>query len=162
MPDGLTIVFWALAAITVGSGLMVIWLSDLFRAALFLATLFLGVAGLYVILQADFLAAAQVLIYVGAVSVLLIFAIFLTHDVQRGNSPNSLRLPALGIAAIVFLALAGVFLLTPWSVSNETPPATTTAGLADAIFGTWVLPFEVASVLLVAALIGAIALAREE
>ena len=93
---------------------------------------------------------------------LLIFAIFLTHDVQQGNQPNSLRLPALGIAVLVFVALAGVFLLTPWSISSVPPPETTTTGLADAIFGTWVLPFEVASVLLVAALIGAIALARED
>jgi NADH-quinone oxidoreductase subunit J len=162
MPDGLAIAFWALAVLAVGSGVMVIWLRDLFRAALFLATLFFSVAGLYILLQADFLAAAQVLIYVGAVSVLLIFAIFLTHNVQQGNPPNSLRLPALVVAVLVFVSLSGVFLLTPWPVSTEAPPDTTTAGLADAIFTTWVLPFEVASVLLVAALIGAIALAREE
>jgi NADH-quinone oxidoreductase subunit J len=162
MPSALAIAFWVLAIIAVGSGLIVILLRDLFRAALFLATLFLSVAGLYILLQADFLAAAQVLIYVGAVSVLLIFAIFLTHDVQHGNPPNSLRVPALGVALLVFVALVGVFLLTPWPISNEVPPETTTAGIADAIFGTWVLPFEVASVLLVAALIGAIALARED
>jgi NADH:ubiquinone oxidoreductase subunit 6 (subunit J) len=162
MPDALSIAFWALAAITVGSGLMVIWLRDLFRAALFLATLFLGVAGLYVLLQADFLAAAQVLIYVGAVSVLLIFAIFLTHDVQRGNPPNSLRLPALIVALLVFVALAGVFVQTPWPTSADIPPVNTTPALADAIFNKWALPFEAASVLLVAALIGAIVLARED
>ena len=113
MPDALTVAFWVLATIAVGSGLMVVWLRDLFRAALFLATLFLSIAGLYVLLQADFLAAAQVLIYVGAVSVLLIFAIFLTHNVQQGNPPSSLRLPALALAALVFFALVGVFLLTP-------------------------------------------------
>ena len=162
MPDGLTVAFWALAVLAVGSGLMVIRLRDLFRAALFLATLFLSVAGLYVLLQADFLAVAQVLIYVGAVSVLLIFAIFLTHNVQQGNPPNSLRFSALVVAALVFIAVAGVFVQTPWSLSAEAPPPTTTTGLADAFFGTWVLPFEVASVLLLAALIGAIALARED
>jgi len=162
MPDALTVAFWVLATIAVGSGLMVVWLRDLFRAALFLATLFLSIAGLYVLLQADFLAAAQVLIYVGAVSVLLIFAIFLTHNVQQGNPPSSLRLPALALAALVFFALVGVFLLTPWSLSTDAPPTTTTTALADALFGRWVLPFEAASVLLVAALIGAIALARED
>src|SRR5687767_4606824 len=108
MPIGLTIAFWVLAILAVASGLMVVCLRDLFRAALFLATLFLSVAGLYILLQADFLPAAQVLIYVGAVSVLLIFAIFLTHDVQQGNQSNSLRLPALGIAVLVFVALTGV------------------------------------------------------
>ena len=81
----LDVAFWVLAVICVGAALAVVFVRDVFRAALFLILCFFTVAGIYITLNADFLAAVQVLIYVGAVSVLLIFAIMLTRDAKQGS-----------------------------------------------------------------------------
>ena len=93
MEVGIAIAFWILASLAVISSAAVVLLRDIFRASLFLILSFLAVAGIYIILQADFLAVAQVLIYVGAISVLLIFAIMLTRDTQQGNPSNRLSAP---------------------------------------------------------------------
>ncbi|MFC1943974.1 NADH-quinone oxidoreductase subunit J [Chloroflexota bacterium] len=164
------VVFWLLAAAIVGSALAVVLLRNLFHAALLLVLCFFGVAGIYVLLHADFLAAAQVLIYVGAIAVLLIFAIMLTRQVQRGSPFNRLWFPA-GIAAAGLLAtLIYVFRNTNWHtwetnidpLTNEELGNGTTGPLADSLFNSFVLPFEVASVLLLAAIIGAIVIIRNK
>ena len=93
MDVGVAIGFWILASLAVISATAVVLLKDLFRASLFLVLSFLSVAGIYIVLQADFLAVAQVLIYVGAISILLIFAIMLTRDTQTGNPSNNLSIP---------------------------------------------------------------------
>ena len=105
MDVGVAIAFWTLAVLGVGSSLAVVLLRDIFRAALFLVLSFLTVAGIYIILQADFLAAAQILIYVGAISILLIFAIMLTRDIQRGNPSNKFLVPGLFMAGIILSAI---------------------------------------------------------
>ncbi len=102
---GLDIAFWVLAIIGVAAALAVVLLRDIFRAALSLILCFLVVAGIYVTLSADFLAAAQVLIYVGAISVLIILAIMLTRDVQRGSLTNKLRVPAFVVAVLLLAVL---------------------------------------------------------
>ena len=84
----LDVVFWALAGLGVTSALAVVSQKDIFRAALFLIVTFLSVAGLFVLLNAEFLAMVQVLVYVGAISVLIIFAIMLTRNVYDGNQSN--------------------------------------------------------------------------
>ena len=104
------VVFWVLAVANVVAALGVVLLRDVFRAALLLVVVFLTVAGFFVLMNAEFLAVVQVLIYAGAVAVLIIFAIMLTREVQRGNLPNRLQpaavvLPALLLAAMVFVAL---------------------------------------------------------
>jgi len=161
---GLEIAFWILAVVVVAAALAVVLLRNVFRAALSLVLCLLAVAGIYVTLSADFLAAAQVLIYVGGISVLIILAIMLTRDVQRGSPSNKLRIPAL-IVAILFLGAVGFATTnTLWQVSGAAPVEPTTAALAGKLFGEggFILAVEIAAVLLLAAILGAIVLVREK
>ncbi|MDI6814640.1 MAG: NADH-quinone oxidoreductase subunit J [Dehalococcoidales bacterium] len=160
---GLEIAFWVLAIIGIVAALAVVLLRDIFRAALCLVLCFLNVAGIYITLSADFLAAVQVLIYVGAISVLIILAIMLTREVQWGSPSNRLRIPAF-IVAILFLGVVGFALInTPWQVSPLPPLEPTTAALAQRLFGEggFILAVEIAAVLLLAAILGAVVLVRE-
>ncbi|MFH1484847.1 MAG: NADH-quinone oxidoreductase subunit J [Chloroflexota bacterium] len=161
MEVGLAIAFWVLAIVTVVSALAVVALRNVFHAALFLVLCFVSVAGIYVTLNADFLAAVQVLIYAGAIAVLILFAIMLTREVRQGNPSNRLQVPAFIIAALMLITLVSVFTATPWQIATEAPPEQTTGPIALSLFAGFALPFEVASVLLVAAIIGAIALVKE-
>ena len=165
-------VFWMVAAASVATALGVVLIQDVFKAALSLVATFLLIAGLFVLLSAEFLAVVQVLIYAGAVSILIIFAVLLTRDVAQGNPSNRLQIPALittvlGLAAIVFVALR-----TDWVVMEDVLPsetmdrvervlATTPESIAGVLLNEWALPFEAASVLLLAAILGALALIRE-
>jgi NADH-quinone oxidoreductase subunit J len=153
------IAFYVLAALTLGSALGVMASRDLFHAVLLLIVSFVGIAGFFVLLSAEFLAMAQVVIYVGAISVLLLFAVLLTPRAGRNNSETQMLAPA----ALLAVALAAVFLFvifdTDWAtVSDE--PIVAAEELGNALLGPGVLPFEVASVLLTAALVGSIMLAR--
>jgi len=161
---GLEIAFWLLAVIGVVTALAVVLLPNVFRAALCLVACFIAVAGIYVTLSADFLAAVQVLIYVGAISVLVILAIMLTREVHRGSPSNKLRIPAFIVAVLFLGAVSFALLNTPWQVSAELPVEPTTAALATRLFGEngYILPVEIAAVLLLAAILGAIVLVREK
>ena len=170
------IVFWAIAASTVVAALAVVLLRDVFRAALFLVVALLGVAGLFVLMRAEFLAVVQVLIYVGAISVLIIFAVVTTRDVEQGSPFNALRLPMLVIAGLLMACVAFVIYSTDWVLieaavsSGEISGATadeigrvydnTIPGIAGLLITDYVLAFEVASVVLLAAVVGALALLR--
>jgi NADH-quinone oxidoreductase subunit J len=161
---GISIAFWILAVVGVIAALAVVLLRDVFRAALSLVLCFLTVAGIYITLSADFLAAVQVLVYVGAISVLIILAIMLTREVQQGSPSNRLQIPAF-IVAILFLGgVAFAMLNTPWPVSSVPPLEPTTPALARLLFGEggFILPVEIAPILLLAAILGAIALVREK
>jgi NADH-quinone oxidoreductase subunit J len=174
---GVEIAFWVIAISTIIAAVAVVWLKDVFRAAIFLIVSFLGVAGMFVLLRAEFLAAIQVVIYVGAVSVLIIFAILMTRDVEEGSPVNSMRLPA-GIISVLFGAAAiYVAVATNWNIidealaAGEVAPAVsdrivevysnTIPWLARLLIQDYVLAFEIAGVLLLAAIIGALALVRE-
>jgi len=161
---GLEIAFWALAVVGIGAALAVVLLRDVFRAALSLVLCFLTVAGIYVTLSADFLAAVQVLVYVGAISVLIILAIMLTREVQRGSPTNRLRIPALVVAVLFFGAVGFAMVNTSWQVVDVPPQEPTTSALAIKLFGEggFLLPVEIAPVLLLAAILGAIVLVREK
>jgi NADH-quinone oxidoreductase subunit J len=162
---GITIAFWILAVVGVGAALAVVFLKNVFRAALFLVLCFFAIAGIYVTLSADFLAAAQVLIYVGAVAVLIIFAILLIRGTQRGSTAGRFRLPALAVAVAFLVTMIVVVTGTDWHVIKEVPNEPTTSALAQTLFnedGGYVLPFEIAAALLLAAVIGAIVLVREK
>jgi NADH-quinone oxidoreductase subunit J len=158
---GVASAFWALAIVGVGSALAVVLLRDLFRAAIFLVMAFLSVAGLYVLLEADFLAAAQVLIYAGAIAILLIFAIMMTREVQTGGLFHKYSVPVLFLAVLFLATLILVVVNTDWTVATQAPPESTTEAIGDALFSRFVLPFEIAAALLLAAIIGAITLGRE-
>jgi NADH:ubiquinone oxidoreductase subunit 6 (subunit J) len=162
---GLDIAFWILAVVSVCAALAVVLLRDVFRAALFLVLCFFTVAGIYVTLSADFLAGAQVLIYVGAIGVLIIFAIMLTRESRRGSPSGQLRLPAILIGLFFLITMLFVVLNTDWHVVAEIPTQPTTSAIAEALFNKvdgFILAFEIAAVLLLAAVIGAIALVRDK
>ena len=187
------IVFWLLSVMAIGGALGVVMVPDLFRAALLLIVVFISVAGFFVLLSSEFLAVVQVLIYVGAIAILLIFAIMLTRDVQRGNLPNRLQIPAVVFSALLFSALVAVAVDTQWEflpdsdqgrvelvqtnsvttltgevlidegvTGTEEQSEVQESGLADLLIEDFVLPFEAVSVLLLAALIGALVLVRPD
>ncbi len=161
---GVDIAFWVLAIVGIAAALTVVLLRDVFRAALALVLCFLTVAGIFVTLSADFLAVVQVLIYVGGISVLIILAIMLTREVQRGSPSNKLRIPAM-VVAILFLGVVGFALInTPWQVSTVPPLEPTTSALAGKLLGEggFILPVEIAASLLLVAILGAIVIVREK
>jgi NADH-quinone oxidoreductase subunit J len=161
---GVDIAFWILAVIGIIAALAVVLLRDVFRAALSLVLCFLAVAGIYITLSADFLAAVQILIYVGAISVLIILAIMLTREVQRGSPANRLQIPAFIVALLFLGGVAFTVLNTPWQVSGAPPLEPTTSALAGLLFGEggFILPVEIAPLLLLAAILGAIVLVSEK
>ena len=184
------IVFWILAVMAIVGALGVVLVPNLFRAALLLIVVFVAVAGMFILLSAEFLAVVQILIYVGAIAVLIIFAVMLTRDVQHGNLPNRMQIPAAVFAALLLTALVAVAVDTKWEflpadqqdraelvqvnalttltgevlddagVSPEDQTEVQESGLADLLISDYVLPFEAVSVLLLAALIGALVLVR--
>lgn len=161
---GLEIAFWVLAIVAIAAALAVVTLRNVFRAALSLILCFLAVAGIFVTLSADFLAAVQVLIYVGAIAVLIILAIMLTREVERGSLSNKLVVPVL-ISAVLFLGVATFAMLnTSWPVVSLPPEEPTTAALASKLFGEggFILVVEIAAILLLTTIIGAITIVREK
>ena len=109
------LVFWALSVVAIGGALGVVLVRDLFRASLMLAMAFVAVGGLFVMMNAEFLAVVQILIYVGAIAVLFIFAVMLTRDVQQGNTPNRLQIPAAVVSALVLAAMIATAVTTDWT-----------------------------------------------
>lgn len=159
---GVVVAFWVLAVTTVGAALMVAAVRNLLHAVLFLVLSFVGVAGLYITLSADFVAVAQVLIYAGAIAVLVLFAIMLTPRAARDNAEGALWAPALVLAGLVATTISLIATRTDWATSDRGPFSTTASEIGNALLDPFVLPFEIASVVLVAAMIGAIAIVREE
>jgi NADH-quinone oxidoreductase subunit J len=161
---GLDIAFWVLAVVGIAAALCVVLLRNVFRAALTLILCFLSVAGIYITLSADFLAAVQILIYVGGISVLIILAVMLTRDVQHGSPFNSLIIPALLVAVLFGGILVYTLTNTPWPVTATPPPETTTPILAGKMFSDdgFILAVEIAAALLLSAILGAIVLVREK
>jgi NADH:ubiquinone oxidoreductase subunit 6 (subunit J) len=141
---------------------MIILVRNLLHAVLFLILSFVGMAGLYVTLSADFVAVVQVLIYAGAIAVLMIFAVMLTPLSSRDNAGNLLRVPALLLSGLVIAGVTFVVIETDWREASREPFEGTAAAIGEALLSPFVLPFEIASVLLVAAMIGAIVLVRED
>ncbi len=158
-----TAVFYLFAAVTVGSACGVAFGRNILYSAFALMGTFLGVAATFVLLGADFLGVVQVFVYVGGILVLTIFAVMLTHriDVQVSNRAVG-RLPGLVLSGVVLWWMIRVATSATWVVGQPGDPVATTPGIGDAFLGTYVLPFEIASVVLLAALIGAIVLSRKE
>jgi NADH-quinone oxidoreductase subunit J len=158
------IAFYALALLALATGLAVVVSTNLIHSALFLVACFALVAGLYFELGADFLAAVQIIIYVGAIMVLMIFAIMLTRDANSpaSNATNRQRLPALIVAASLAVVMGLVALTTVWPVNSVAPAEDTVAILGRLLFNQYALPFEIASLVLLVAVVGAIVVARED
>jgi NAD(P)H-quinone oxidoreductase subunit 6 len=159
-----TVVFYLVTVITVGSALMVAVSRNIIYSAFSLLGTFMGVAGIYVFLGADFVAGVQVLIYVGGILVLILFAVMLTHritDVEITNRSAG-RIPALIIIAVFFTLLVQTVSETPWARVKEIVYQPTTAKIGDLFLEHYLLPFELASLVLLAAMIGAVVLSRKE
>ena len=156
-------IFYAVAALTVGGAAAVALSRNILYSALGLLAALLGVAGLYIFLSADFVAVAQIMIYIGGVLVLILFAVMLTNRIGEVNISNaSLGWASAAILSAVMLALLLVVAFeVPWRVRpiGATP---TTAPIGHALLQQWLLPFELASLILLATLIGAIIIARKE
>ena len=157
------VLFLALAAVLLVSALLVVTLRDIIRCGLAMIVSFAALAGIYVMLGNPLIAATQVLVYIGAISVLVLFAIMLT---QTKNAPARLAFQtqawAAGLAAVVIAVIVtATVLATTWPTA-PTRLWTVTSDVAHALFRDYVLPFEVVSVLLTAAVIGAVLLARRE
>ncbi|NJK34879.1 MAG: NADH-quinone oxidoreductase subunit J [Oscillatoriales cyanobacterium SM2_2_1] len=154
-----------LAAMLTATAMGVVLLPNIVYAAFLLGACFISVAGLYVLLNADFVAAAQVLIYVGAVNVLILFAIMLVNK-RQPYQPVKLGVVRNVVTAIICVALFGLLgvtvTTTEWGVRPIVAVPSTIVKLGQHFFTDYLLPFELASVLLLMALIGAIILARRE
>jgi NADH:ubiquinone oxidoreductase subunit 6 (subunit J) len=200
------VAFWVISAVAIAASIMVVTLRDIFRAALFLALSFMAVAGLFILLRAEFLAVVQVLVYVGAISILIVFAIVLVRDIPGGGKDNHIRVVAAIVAALlgalaifvvfnsdftdldaleasnadVAAALTGTYNLDDTETLGDefedqyaiAPPAgedgtqtgifsNSTGAIGGLFIRDFVLPFEAVSVLLLAAMIGALALLRQ-
>lgn len=200
------VAFWVISAVAIAASIMVVTLRDIFRAALFLALSFMAVAGLFILLRAEFLAVVQVLVYVGAISILIVFAIVLVRDIPGGGKDNHIKVVAAIVAALlgalaifvvfnsdftdldaleasnadVAAALTGTYNLDDTETLGDefedqyaiAPPAgeggtqtgifsNSTGAIGGLFIRDFVLPFEAVSVLLLAAMIGALALLRQ-
>jgi NADH:ubiquinone oxidoreductase subunit 6 (subunit J) len=159
-----TAVFYLIALVTVGSAIVVAFSPNIIYSAFSLLGTFAGVAGLYVFLGADFVAAVQLLIYVGGILILIIFAVMLTHRITDVNITNRAagRIPALILIGIFLFLLIHTVRETPWARVKEIVYQPTIAKIGDLFLGHYLLPFELASLVLLAALIGAVVLSRKE
>jgi NADH-quinone oxidoreductase subunit J len=156
------IVFYFFAALTVGSAAVVVFSRSLIRSAFALLFTFFGVAALYVFLGADFLAATQMVIYVGGILVLLLFGVMLTHKLYDLNlkSESFQIVPAVVAVLGIFGVLTTFMIRTRWHEGGQSPAAPTTAALGELLMKDYLLPFEAASILLLVALIGAAMIVR--
>jgi NADH-quinone oxidoreductase subunit J len=159
---GEAIVFYVFAAVTVASAAVVVLARSLIYSAFALLFTFFGVAGLYVLLGADFLAATQLLVYVGGILVLLLFGVMLTHKLYDLDLRSEVTqfLPGIIVSGGLFVVLLITFSKTQWAEGPGRAPQATTAEIGRLFMGQYILPFEAASVLLLVALMGAAMIVR--
>tara|TARA_B100000212_G_scaffold193145_1_gene145625 strand:+ start:605 stop:1204 length:600 start_codon:yes stop_codon:yes gene_type:complete len=161
------ICFAVLSLVVIVGALGVVLLENIVYSAFLLGGVFMSVAGLYLLLNASFVAAAQVLVYVGAINVLILFAIMLVNkkeDLKPVKYLNSRRLISTTICITLLSLLIRVDLSKVWQIANPTLSIgeESTVRIGEHLFSDYLLPFEVASVLLLMAMIGAIVLARRD
>jgi NADH-quinone oxidoreductase subunit J len=162
---GLTdVLFYVIAGLTIAGAAGVALSHNILYSAIGLLAALLGAGALYVFLAADFLAVTQLLIYIGGVLVLVLFAVMLTNRITEITVSNA----SLGLwgGLMLFVAVAPVLLavalVTPWETIVPPVHAYTTEAIGNGLLTTWLLPFEVASMVLLATLVGAIVIARKE
>jgi len=159
----MNVMFWILAVITLGSALLMVLNKNIFHSALFMVVTFIGVASMYVMLQADFMAAVQILVYAGAIAIFIIFGVMLT---VRGNMKQtnlfSGNVEFAGLISLAFVVINAIMVTrTDWPLSTATPPEETVSTIAELMLTKFVVPFEVAAILLLVALLGAVIIAKE-
>lgn len=160
----INIVFWLFVVMTITAAFMVVLSKNLVYAAIALLVTLLGVATMYIFLWADFMAGTQVMIYIGGILILLLFGIMLTHritSVQISHANVQRGVGAL-IVIVLFAGLAWMINITPWLEFASEEPVQTVHNIGMLLMTDFLLPFEVASVLLLGALVGAAVLARKD
>ena len=155
----MTWLFILLSLITLAGGLGVVLTRNVVHAALFLLLSLLAVAGIYLLLFTEFLALVQVLIYGGAIIIVVLFAVMLTRTAEYPHISDNPQWP---LAAIAAIAVAGVLGVSFWlgAFGDASPQSPAFSNLANSLFTRWAIPFEIASLVLLVALIGAIIIAR--
>jgi NADH-quinone oxidoreductase subunit J len=155
--------FYTLAAVIVIAGLLVVLMKNIVHSVLWLAVCFIGMAGLFLTLDADFLAAVQLLVYAGAVCIMIVLAIMVIRraDMKFTNPFNTQVYAALGVVLLVLAVCTFLAARTQWFVSRAAVPENTVEPIATLMLSKYVIPFEVVAVLLLVALVGALLIARE-
>ena len=161
------VAFAILSGLMIATALGVVLLDNIVYSAFLLGGVFLSISGLYILLNADFVAAAQILIYVGAINVLILFAIMLvnkTENFQQVKGRLVRQISTGVVCAGLFVLLSTMILATPWQLSDISPAVieNTIVIMGQHFFSDFLLPFEIASVLLLMAMVGAIILARHD
>ena len=157
-------IFYGLAALTVGSAAIVAFSRNIVHSTFALLGAFMGVVGVHVLLAADFVAMVQLLVYVGGILVLTLFAVMLTQGISDVTISNRAvgRVPALLVVTLGGGVMLSAVLRTRWASSQVVKVNPTTYGIGNAFLDTYLLPFEIASLVLLAALLGAVVISRSE
>jgi NADH-quinone oxidoreductase subunit J len=166
MPQGdfHPILFVIVAVWVLGCGIAVVTLRNIVHSAMAMVACFLGVAAAYVLLDAGLLAVIQILVYVGAISVVVLFAIMLTEQQRtgRGFYFNRQSIVALPLAVATFVVLTVVLVTSKMPLNGSHAHNVSLGGIANGLFSAYVFPFELVSIVLLSAMVGAIVLARKE
>lgn len=162
--SGEAVAFYVLAVITLGAGVIVVTSPNIVHSAVALVPAFLGVTGLYILLNAEFVAVVQVLIYAGAITVLILFVIMLTEGGTglRIHQRNEQGVVGAAVAGAMAALLYAVVTRTPWGTGTGTLPAYTPGAIGQSFLGPNLLVFEGTSIVLLVSLIGALIIARKE
>lgn len=157
------LIFGFASLVTLGAAVAVVTNKNILHSAYFLILAFVGVAAIYVMLEAPFIAVVQVMVYIGAIAILIIFAIMLTRRLMSKDmeQQNKQWIPSALGALALFLVLGWIVYTAGWPVHQGTIPADPISQLGQDLLTTYLVPFEIASVLLLAALVGAILIGRE-
>lgn len=160
---GLDVIFILLALLTGGAAILTVISRNLVHAALFLATTLAGIGAIFILMRADFVGLVQIVVYVGAITVLFLFGLMLTRAPIGREALDSRSQPmALAVSATLFVVLTTLIVLAFGDVASTEPTGVPITELGTAIFSEWVFPFELVSMLLLAALVGAVMLARRD
>jgi NADH-quinone oxidoreductase subunit J len=164
IPDLGTLLFLGIFMIICASAIMVVTSPNLVHSAVSLLFTLFGVAAVYVFLYADFIAATQVVVYVGGILVLIIFGVMLTNKIENAtiDSKTHNRIPGLVFSLILLIIQFYIIFNTNWYVNDNMPKDSTIKDIGNMLLNKYLLPFEVVSILLLAALIGAAMLSRKK
>ena len=164
IPDLGILLFLALCGLIVGSAFMVVTSPNLVHSAVSLLFTFFGIAAIYIYLYADFIAATQVVVYVGGILVLIIFGVMLTNKIENATitSKTHNKIPGIIFSSLLLVLQFHAIFNTKWLVNENPPKESTIMNIGELLLGKYLLPFEVVSILLLAALIGAAMLSRKK
>ncbi len=154
------VLFYIAGALTLAGAVGVVGTRNIVHAAIFLLVSLMGVAGIYVLVFAEFLALVQVLIYGGAIIIVILFALMLTRLREFHGSMENPQWPLAAVAAVILFGVIAAALVSRGIPADMVPGGPDIRELGQALFTQWAVPFEIASVLLLVALIGAIVIAR--